>query len=159
MKEVSIYTVSGIKEPRKINGCIGYVLEYYPENSRYPKTLKAIEPVTNMSKNSSELEALIRALKRMREKCLLTIYTESEYLYEGYAENNYVKQWKKNGWQKSRGGEIANCGQWKEIDALLQGNLYRFLLKENNAYTFGLEYEAVEQTRNLNKNGSRAMYR
>lgn len=135
MKEVSIYIESSIRGRWNRDGYIGYVLEYYPEDSKYPKTLPGYEQVENMNENRSQIEALIRAISRMREKCILSIYTESDYLYSGYSGNEYVLQWIKSGWKTSKGTEVKNRDKWQELTGKLQGNMYKFFLKERNAYT------------------------
>ena len=96
MKEVSIYIVTGIRGRWQQDGHIGYALEYYKENSKYPAVIKEVVPVQQQNENRSTLEALIMALHRMREKCILTVYTESKYLYNGYEDAEYVKRWKQN---------------------------------------------------------------
>lgn len=141
MKEVSIYIVTGIKGRWQQDGYIGYVLEYYKENSKYPAVIREVVPVQQMNENRSTLESLIMALHRMREKCILTVYTESKYLYSGYEDTEYVKRWKKNAWMKSDGHEIKNRDKWQELDRLMQGNLIRILLNERNAYTESLWQE------------------
>lgn len=141
MKEVSIYIVTGIKGRWQQDGYIGYVLEYYKENSKYPAVIREVVPVQQMNENRSTLESLIMALHRMREKCILTVYTESKYLYSGYEDTEYVKRWKKNAWMKSDGHEIKNRDKWQELDRLMQGNLIRILLNERNAYTESLREE------------------
>lgn len=141
MKEVSIYIVTGIKGRWQQDGYIGYVLEYYKENSKYPVLVREVAPVQQMNENRSTLEALIQAMHRMREKCILTVYTESKYLYSGYEDTEYVKRWKENAWMKSDGHEIKNRDKWQELDRLIQGNLIRILLNERNAYTESLREE------------------
>ena len=141
MKEVSIYIVTGIKGRWQQDGHIGYALEYYKENSKYPAVIKEVVPVQQQNENCSTLEALIMALHRMREKCILTIYTESKYLYNGYEDAEYVKRWKQNDWTRSDGHEIKNRDKWQELDRLMQGNLIRILLNERNAYTESLREE------------------
>ena len=141
MKEVSIYIVTGIKGRWQQDGHIGYALEYYKENSKYPAVIKEVVPVQQQNENRSTLEALIMALHRMREKCILTIYTESKYLYNGYEDAEYVKRWKQNDWTRSDGHEIKNRDKWQELDRLMQGNLIRILLNERNAYTESLREE------------------
>ena len=141
MKEVSIYIVTGIKGRWQQDGYIGYVLEYYKENSKYPAVIREVVPVQQMNENRSTLESLIMALHRMREKCILTVYTESKYLYSGYEDAEYVKRWKKNDWTRSDGHEIKNRDKWQELDRLMQGNLVRILLNETNAYTESLRQE------------------
>lgn len=141
MKEVSIYIVTGIKGRWQQDGHIGYALEYYKENSKYPAVIREVVPVQQMNENRSTLEALIMALHRMREKCILTVYTESKYLYSGYEDTEYVKRWKQNDWTRSDGHEIKNRDKWQELDRLMQGNLIRILLNERNAYTESLREE------------------
>lgn len=141
MKEVSIYIVTGIKGRWQQDGHIGYALEYYKENSKYPAVIKEVVPVQQQNENRSTLEALIMALHRMREKCILTVYTESKYIYNGYEDAEYVKRWKQNDWTRSDGHEIKNRDKWQELDRLMQGNLIRILLNERNAYTESLREE------------------
>lgn len=141
MKEVSIYIVTGIRGRWQQDGHIGYALEYYKENSKYPAVIREVVPVQQMNENRSTLEALIMALHRMREKCILTVYTESKYLYSGYEDTEYVKRWKQNDWTRSDGHEIKNRDKWQELDRLMQGNLIRILLNERNAYTESLREE------------------
>ena len=141
MKEVSIYIVTGIKGRWQQDGYIGYVLEYYKENSKYPVLVREVAPVQQMNENRSTLEALIQAMHRMKEKCILTVYTESKYLYSGYEDTEYVKRWKENAWMKSDGHEIKNRDKWQELDRLIQGNLIRILLNQRNAYTESLREE------------------
>lgn len=141
MKEVSIYIVTGIRGRWQQDGHIGYALEYYKENSKYPAVIREVVPVQQMNENRSTLESLIMALHRMREKCILTVYTESKYLYNGYEDAEYVKRWKQNDWTRSDGHEIKNRDKWQELDRLIQGNLIRILLNERNAYTESLREE------------------
>ena len=138
MKEVSIYIVTGIRGRWQQDGHIGYALEYYKENCKYPAVIREVVPVQQMNENRSTLESLIMALHRMREKCILTVYTESKYLYNGYED---VKRWKQNDWTRSDGHEIKNRDKWQELDRLMQGNLVRILLNQRNAYTESLRQE------------------
>ena len=66
MKEVSIYIVTGIRGRWQQDGHIGYALEYYKENCKYPAVIREVVPVQQMNENRSTLEALIMALHRMR---------------------------------------------------------------------------------------------
>lgn len=141
MKEVSIYIVTGIRGRWQQDGHIGYALEYYKENSKYPAVIREVVPVQQMNENRSTLESLIMALHRMREKCILTVYTESKYLYNGYEDTEYVKRWKQNDWTRSDGHEIKKRDKWQELDRLMQGNLVRILLNQRNAYTESLWQE------------------
>lgn len=141
MKEVSIYIATSIRGRWNRDGYIGYCLEYYREGSKYPSTLTDYERVENLNANRAEQEALIRAISRIREKCILSVYTESEYLYQGFAEDANIERWIKAGWRTTRGTEVKNRDKWQELIRLLQGNLYKFYLKETNAYIPGLKQD------------------
>ena len=111
MKEVSIYIASSIRGRWNRDGYIGYCLEYYRDGCRYPETLTDYERVEGLNENRAEMEALIRAFARMREKCVLSVYTENEYLYKGFAGDANVEKWIRNGWKTSRGTEVKAPGQ------------------------------------------------
>lgn len=135
MKEVSVYTATSIRGRWERDGYIGYALEYYPQGRKYPETLIDYEQVEELNENRAELEALIRVITRIREKCVLTIYTESSYLYEGLAEPGYVNRWIRSGWKTARGTPVKNRDKWQKLVGLLRGNLYRVELRRGNAYT------------------------
>ena len=68
-----------------------------------------------MNANRAEMEALIRAFSRMREKCELSIYTDSEYLFNGFAGREDVTRWVKSGWITTRGQPVKNKDKWLEL--------------------------------------------
>lgn len=150
MKEVSIYIVSGIKSLRKQDGLIGYCLEFYRTGSKYPDTLIDYETVEDVTGNRSELMALKKALKRLREPCTLTIYTESGYLYQGFAGPCRVEKWIKSGWMSGKNVEVKNRDLWQELLNLLNGNSYKFLLNEPNAYVEMLHKEIEKKGKKRN---------
>lgn len=55
MKEVSIYIVTGIRGRWQQDGHIGYALEYYKENCKYPAVIRKVVPVQQMNENRSTL--------------------------------------------------------------------------------------------------------
>lgn len=134
MKEVNVYLVSGIKSMQKGNGCVAYCLEYYPEGKLHPQTLIDVEEVEDMTGRCAELEVLIKTLKRLKEKCILNIYTESSYLEMGIGERNLIEKWHENGWKDSKNVDIKNKDKWQEILKRLNGNMYRVYLNYPNAY-------------------------
>lgn len=144
MREVSIYTATTIRGPWKADGWIAYTLEYYPDGKKYPETLTDYEAVSELTGNRAALEALIRGITRIRENCILTIYTDSEYLYQGFAGQENVTRWIKSGWLTSKGTEVKNADLWKKLVKGLQGNIYQFYLHENNAYMPWMQEELEE---------------
>lgn len=150
MKEVSIYIVSGIKSLRKQDGLVGCCLEYYKPGSKYPETRMHYYPVENVTRNQSELISLIKALKKLNQKCILTIYTESTYLYQGFAGACLVEKWIKSGWKTGKNVEVKNQDLWQELLNLLNGNIYKFMLNETNAYVNMLHQEIEKRGRMKN---------
>ncbi len=141
MREVSIYTATSIRGRWNRDGYVGYCLEYYREGSKYPNTLIDYERVEDLNANRAEQEALIRAMSRMTEKCILSVYTDSEYLYRGFAEDANVEKWIMAGWKTTRGTEVKNRDKWMQLLQLLQGNIYNFYLRKSNAYMAMLNME------------------
>ena len=134
MKEVNIYLASGIRSMRRQSGWVAYCLEYYPDGSKYPKTLIDMEPVEDMTGRRAELEVLVKALKRLKEKCILSIYTESSYLAMGLGEQRLVDRWQKNGWKAGKNVAVKNEDKWKEILILLNSSIYQVYVNTPNAY-------------------------
>lgn len=150
MKEVSIYIVSGIKSLRKQDGMVGCCLECYMRGSKYPETRKHFYPVENVTRNQSELISLIKALKHLNKKCILTIYTESPYVYQGFAGAYLVEKWIKSGWKTGKNVEVKNRDLWQEALKKLNGNIYTFMLNETNAYVNMLHQEIEKRERMKN---------
>lgn len=147
MKEMSIYTATSIQGRWNRDGYIGYTLEYYPENRKYPYTLTDYREVKGMNKNRAEIMALYQAFSRIREHCIISIYTESEYIYKALSEPGYVNQWMKRGWTTSKGQEVKNRDLWQQLLGKMQGNMYSVYLKQRNAYTETLILEMKEKER------------
>lgn len=150
MKEVNIYLASGIRSMRRQSGWVAYCLEYYPDGSKYPKTLIDMEPVEDMTGRRAELEVLVKALKRLKEKCILSIYTESDYLAMGIGEQRLVDRWQKNGWKAGKNVAVKNEDKWKEILSLLNGNMYQIYVNKTNAYAEMLHERLKKKGENKN---------
>ena len=122
MRAVSIYTATSIKGRWERDGYIGYTLEYYPPGRNLPEVRKHIELVESMNANRAEI-------------CELSIYTDSEYLFNGFAGREDVTRWIRSGWITTRGQSVKNKDKWLELIKGKQGHLCSFYLKQPNAYT------------------------
>ena len=139
MREVNLYTASGIRSPRPGSGTAGYILETKTEKG--PATLTKTAEILNATANQSELKILNMALRRLTEKCHLTIYTESAYVAAGL-EN--LSQWQENGWKTSRGTDVANKEEWLEAAELLNGHEFS-VTTENHEYRAWLRSEVTRK--------------
>ena len=71
---------------------------------------------TMTTNNRMELLAPIMAIKRIKEKSEITVYTDSNYLKNGITD--WIKKWEKNGWKSSSNQPIKNKDLWLELNKL-----------------------------------------
>jgi ribonuclease HI len=110
MKDVTIYTdgaCSGNPGP----GGWGAILCY----KDVEKELSGGEAMT--TNNRMELTAVIQALHLLKEPCVVTVYTDSQYISRAITEG-WLKKWKAAGFTKK--GGLKNAELWRELDELLQ---------------------------------------
>ncbi|MGB3692726.1 MAG: ribonuclease HI [Spirulinaceae cyanobacterium] len=91
------------------------VVVYFTDNSVFEMGGSAAQ-TTN---NRMEMEAAVSALKILRaceQTETATIYTDSEYVRKGITQ--WIKGWKKKGWQNSQGKPVQNQDLWEKLDQL-----------------------------------------
>ena len=64
--------------------------------------------------NRMELMAPIMALKKIKTKSEITIYTDSRYVKDGITE--WIKKWKLNNWKSSNKKPVKNKDLWVKLD-------------------------------------------
>ncbi len=109
-ERVTVYTDGGC-EPNPGTGGWGVVLVC---DGQY-KELSGGEPQT--TNNRMELTAALEALKALRKRCAVLLYTDSQYVKRGITE--WMPAWKRKGW-KRKTGAVKNLDLWQELDALAQ---------------------------------------
>ena len=102
---IIIYT-DGSAKGNPGNGGYGIVMM----SGSYRKELKQGFKLT--TNNRMELLAPIMAIKRIKEKSEITVYTDSTYLKNGITD--WIKKWEKNGWKSSSNQPIKNKDLWLE---------------------------------------------
>ena len=68
--------------------------------------------------NRMELMAPIMALKKIKTKSEITIYTDSRYVKDGITE--WIKKWKLNNWKSSNKKPVKNKDLWIKLDNCCQ---------------------------------------
>lgn len=107
MKEVKIYTdgaCSGNPGP----GGYAAILIY---NGVEKEISGGDRDTTN---NKMELTAVIKGLEMLKEKCIVTIYSDSAYIVNSI-QNGWVYSWKKNNWIKSDKTKVKNIDLWEKL--------------------------------------------
>ena len=107
MKPVTLYTdgaCSGTPGP----GGWGCILEYQGTE----KELSGGEK--NTTNNRMELTAVIRGLERLKEPCVVELYSDSKYVIDAL-EKGWAWGWKKRGWIKSDKQPALNPDLWETL--------------------------------------------
>ena len=115
MKEVIIYTdgaCSGNPGP----GGWGTILDY---KGRQKELSGGERQTTN---NRMELTAVIEGLKALREKCIVTVITDSKYVSDGI-NLGWAKSWKANNWRKKDKKPALNPELWDELLSLIDSHV------------------------------------
>jgi ribonuclease HI len=107
MKQIEIFTDgSCLGNPGP--GGYGAVLVF----SKHRKELsQGFKHTTN---NRMELLATIEALACLTERCKINLTTDSQYVKNGI--NQWIKNWRKNGWRTSDKKPVKNVDLWQRLD-------------------------------------------
>lgn len=125
LKKVDIFTdgaCSGNPGP----GGWGAILRY----GKHELELSGGEAST--TNNRMELTAVIEALKKLKEKCEVTIYTDSKYVADAFLQG-WIWNWMKKGWKKSDGKPVLNPELWKVLIAEIQKHEYKIVWVKGHA--------------------------
>jgi ribonuclease HI len=76
--------------------------------------------VKDTTNNRMELMAPIMALKKIKTKSDVTIFTDSIYVKRGITE--WIKNWEKNGWKSANKKSVKNKDLWVKLNDLCQKN-------------------------------------
>ncbi|MBC9130368.1 ribonuclease HI [Frischella sp. Ac48] len=82
---------------------------------RYKRTERVItQGYTLTTNNRMELLAAIVALEALKQKCAVTLYSDSQYLRNGILK--WIVNWKKNGWKTTNKKAVKNADLWRRLD-------------------------------------------
>lgn len=107
LKHVDLYTdgaCSGNPGP----GGWGALLRF----GRAEKELSGGEADT--TNNRMELTAAIEGLAILKEKCTVTLHTDSQYVANGISKG-WAKSWRRNGWKKADKSPALNSDLWARL--------------------------------------------
>ena len=86
------------------------------KNSKILNELKGVQQQT--TNNRMELIAVIKGLKSIQENADIEITTDSMYVKNGI--NQWINNWKRNGWKTAAKKPVKNKDLWQELDELVQ---------------------------------------
>ncbi len=111
LKNITIFTdgaCSGNPGP----GGYGAVLLY---NSHRKELSEGFNNTTN---NRMEMLAAIKALEALKEKCNVTLYSDSKYLIDAI-DKGWAKKWQQNGWMRNKKEKAMNVDLWQRLLPLI----------------------------------------
>ena len=116
-KRVTVYTdgaCSGNPGP----GGYAAILEY---GERRREIAGGFRRTTN---NRMELMAVITALEALKERCDVTVYSDSEYVVNGITKG-WARGWRAKGWRRA-GKPVPNWELWQRLLELTESHAVHF---------------------------------
>ena len=105
--------------------------------------------IKDTTNNRMELMAPIMALKKIKSKSDIVIFTDSTYVKNGITD--WIKKWEKNGWKSSNKKTVKNKDLWIKLNELCQKNkvLWKWVKgHSNNRYNNLADELATEAIKN-----------
>ena len=90
----------------------GAILRYAGKET---KLNGAVEETTN---NRMELQAVISAFEKLTKPCAVHVTTDSRYVMDGIQQ--WLANWKRNGWKTATKKPVKNDDLWKQLDKLVE---------------------------------------
>lgn len=84
-----------------------------------------------------EMQAAIEALRTLKHRCNITIYSDSTYVVKGITE--WIHGWKRNGWKNSKKQDVANADLWQQLDTANQQHKVTWLWVKGHSGNEGNE--------------------
>lgn len=94
--------------------------------------------------NRMELQAAVSALQKLTRPCAVHITTDSRYLMDGIQE--WLPNWKQNGWKTSSKKPVKNMDLWSKLDKLAED--YRITWTWVKGHSGHTENERVDRLAN-----------
>ncbi|MCK4260214.1 MAG: ribonuclease HI [Halanaerobiales bacterium] len=107
LKYVQLYTdgaCSGNPGP----GGYGTILVF---NQHRKEVSGGYQKTTN---NRMEIIAVLRGLKNLKEKCKVTVYSDSKYVVDAMTLG-WVEKWQRNGWKRNKKDWASNIDLWERM--------------------------------------------
>ncbi|MGY8764347.1 MAG: ribonuclease HI [Fidelibacterota bacterium] len=122
------------------------------KNSNILNELKGFQQLT--TNNRMELIAVIEGLKSIKENAHIEITTDSMYVKNGI--NQWINNWKRNGWKTAAKKPVKNKDLWQELDELVQNYSIKWIWVKghsghpSNERADQLANEAIEEFQDKN---------
>lgn len=132
MKDVYIFCDGGCRGNPGIGGW-ATILQYTdPDGNLIEKELSGGNYQT--TNNKMELTAAIKGLQALKEKCNVTITTDSQYVVNGF-NKGWIDSWVKNNWKTASKQPVKNQELWQDLLFLVNLHSTKFVwVKGHNGH-------------------------
>tara|TARA_B100000073_G_scaffold206477_1_gene171301 strand:+ start:7381 stop:7839 length:459 start_codon:yes stop_codon:yes gene_type:complete len=102
--------------------------------------------------NKMELTAVIKGLESIKNTTLIEIITDSQYVKNGI--NEWIINWKNNGWKTASKKNVKNKELWQELDQMVKNFDIKWKWVRGHSGHFGneradqLANEAIDEFQN-----------
>lgn len=86
----------------------------------------------NTTNNRMELLAVIKGLSALKEKCAVTLYSDSAYVVNAI-QNDWLYIWFRNGWKTADKKPVKNQELWEDLLKLLSKHDVTFVKVKGHA--------------------------
>ncbi len=125
MKEVTLYTDGACSGNPGSGGYAAILL--------YKSAKKIISGSYRYTTNNRmEILAVIKGLEALKEKCQVSIYTDSKYISDAVTQN-WISTWKRTGWKNSKKEDVKNQDLWLTLDKLLSQHFIKIFWVKGHA--------------------------
>ncbi|MCL2797638.1 MAG: ribonuclease HI [Firmicutes bacterium] len=90
----------------------------------YQKEFSGATPDT--TNNRMELSAVIEGLRKIKEPCEVTVYSDSAYVVNAFTQG-WLQNWQKNGWRTGGKKAVQNTDLWRELAELVKQHRVSFV--------------------------------
>lgn len=80
----------------------------------------------NTTNNRMELFAIISGLKQLKERCNVTIFSDSAYSINPFIKG-WIAKWESNKWKTASGSAVKNTDLWKALIAEVNKHKVNFI--------------------------------
>ena len=121
----------------------GVVLRYRDSS----KNLQGFEAET--TNNRMELTAVIEGLRALKRSCDIKLTTDSKYVMQGI--NEWMANWKRNGWRTASKQPVKNVDLWRRLDELVHAHQVDWAWVKGHAGHLGNERADVLANRGIDE--------
>lgn len=79
----------------------------------------------NTTNNRMEILAVIRGLELLKERCKVTVYSDSKYVVDAMTKG-WVERWQKNNWMRNKKDPALNVDLWEKMLEICDQHIVNF---------------------------------